>query len=221
MSVLAFSQHITGPADLQIPHGNFKSGPQFRKFLDSRQTLLCHFFQHFIPFVHQKCIGGPVAASYPPPQLIQLRQAKPVRILNDNGVYIGDIQTRFYNRSGNQHINLSFYKLVHDFFQFPLIHLSMGVCHHCLRHQFGNLSCHDIHIGYPIVDIIHLATPGQFTDHRFSHDLRIFFHYKSLDRHTVHRRLFQHTHITDAHQAHVQRSRNWCCRQCQHINIIF
>ncbi|MBA7709758.1 hypothetical protein ES703_118681 [subsurface metagenome] len=45
----------------------------------------------------QQGIALPVRAPYTAPDLIELGQAKPVGIVNDNGVYIGQINPGFDN----------------------------------------------------------------------------------------------------------------------------
>ena len=42
-------------------------------------------------------------------------------------------------------------------------------------------------------------------------DVVIIFHHIGLDWDPIHRRFFQHTHVTDSDQAHMQRSWDWCC----------
>ena len=72
MPVLPCSQEISGPPDLQIPHGNPKTASQIGKLLNSGQSLFRNFLKHLVPAVHQKRIGGAVAAPHPAPELIKL-----------------------------------------------------------------------------------------------------------------------------------------------------
>ena len=78
--------------------------------------------------------------------------------MDDHGINIGNIQPCLNDGSGNQHINISIYKTVHNVFQFPLAHLPVGKIHSCLRHQLCNTQCHICNIRYPIINIIHLPT---------------------------------------------------------------
>ena len=44
MAMLRVSQQISGAANFQIPHGDFKSAAKLRIFLDCGQTLFGSFF---------------------------------------------------------------------------------------------------------------------------------------------------------------------------------
>ena len=109
---------------------------------------------------------------------------------------------------------------MHDFLERPLLHLSVCICHIRIRHQ----SCHPIRnildSVHPVINIIHLSVSSKLTFNRLTDNLVVMFHHKSLYRQTVYRRLIQYTHITDAHKAHMQGSRNRRCCQGQHIDII-
>ena len=47
----------------------------------------------------------------------------------DHGIHIGYIHTGLYDSGGDQYIDGSIHKIVHDPFQFTLLHLAVGVCH--------------------------------------------------------------------------------------------
>ena len=138
MSMLLRTQKISGTAKLQIPHRNLKSTSQICILTDCSQTFLRCLFQHHILSVHQERIGSSVRTPYPSPKLIELGKSISVRVMNDHGIYIGNIQSCFYDRSRNQHINISIYKGIHNIFQFSLTHLPMGKIHSRIRHQLCN-----------------------------------------------------------------------------------
>ena len=58
--MLYSAQKVSRATDLQILHGDLESTAKLRKFLDRLQAFLRHFFEHFIPLIHQKCIRCPV-----------------------------------------------------------------------------------------------------------------------------------------------------------------
>ena len=220
MSMLRFSQEITGSTDLQIPHGNLKSTSQFCKFTNGRKSLLCHFLEHLIAFIHEKCIGCPVGTAYTPTQLIQLRQSHGIGIVNNHGIDIGDIQSCLNNRRRHQYINVTIDKVIHDPFQFPFLHLAVCKGHICLRHQLCNGITH-LHNGIDtVVDIINLPTPIQLPANGFPDHLFVILAHIGLDLLPFIRCFLQHTHVTDSDQTHVESSWNRCCCQRQHINII-
>ena len=203
MSMLSLSQQIARTSDLQIPHGYLETASQLRKFTDRRQPFFRHFLQHLIPPVHQECIGGPVGTSHSSPELIELGQSHIVCIMNDHGIYIGNIQSGLNNRCRYQNVNISIDKIIHDPLQFPFLHLPVGECHICFRHQFCNGITH-LHNGIdPVVYIIDLSAPVQFSADCLPDHFFIVFHHISLDLLPFIRCLLQHTHIPDTDQAHM------------------
>ena len=141
--------------------------------------------------------------------------------MNDHGVYIRDIQPGLYNSSGHQHIDLSVDEIKHDPFQFMLLHLSMGIGHICFRHQFRDLCRNIRNIIHTVIDIVDLSAPGHLPDNSLSDQFVVVFADKSLDRQPVVGSLLQHAHIPDTDEAHVQGTGNRCCRQGQHIHVLF
>ena len=196
MSMLLRTQQISGTSKFQISHCNLKSASQIRILADRSQTLLSRLLQHHILSVHQKRIGSTVRTSY--------TSAKPC--LNDRG--------------GNQHINIPVYKGIHHILQFPLTHLAMSKIHPCVRHQLRNTQGNICNIRHSIINIINLSASAQFPVDSLSDCLFIIFHNICLDRHSVHRRLLQDTHIPDSDQAHMKSTGNGRCSQCKEIHIL-
>ena len=100
-----------------------------------------------------------------------------------------------------------------------LMHLSMGKSNYCIRHQLLDSCRYLINIYYPVIYIIHLAFSCQLPVNGFPDHFLIIFHYISLDRRTVYRRLLQYAHIPDPRKAHVQCSWNRSCGQSHNIYI--
>ena len=95
----------------------------------------------------------------------------------------------------------------------------MGKRYICLRDELLELSRHIRNIVDSVVYIIDLSAAGEFSLDGLPHHLVIIFHHISLNRHTVLGRFLKHAHIPDPDQAHMQRSRDRCGSQRQHVNI--
>jgi len=102
-----------------------------------------------------------------------------------------------------------------------LMHLTVGEGNYCIRHQFLYLCSHFINIRHTVVYIIHLAFSRQLPVNSFPDHFLVVFHYISLDRCTVYRRLFQYAHVTDPCKAHMQCSWNRGCSQSHNVYIFF
>ena len=141
--------------------------------------------------------------------------------MNDHRIDVSDIQPRLNDSCGNKHIHLTVDKAIHDTLQFPLTHLTVGIGNLRIRYQLGNLCRYLRDLVDTVVYIIHLTIPRHLALNSFPDHLLIVLHDVSLDRHTVMRRLFQHTHVPDSDQAHMQSSRNRRRGQSQHVHVLF
>ena len=219
MAGLLRPKQVSCPADLQIPHGNLKSAAQLGKFPDGMQTFFRNFLQHFVAAVHQEGIGRPIGTADTPAQLIELGKPHLVRVVNDHGIDIGNIQSRLNDGCGHQHVNLTVDKSVHDLFQLPLLHLPMSECHIGVRHKLCDHVGH-LHDGlHPVIDIVDLSAPCQFPVDRLAHHLFVVLTDKSLDRDSLVGRFFQNAHIPDSDQTHVHGTGDWRRRQRQDIHV--
>ena len=86
MTALLPTQQVSRSSNLQVLHGNAKSGPKLGSFKDSLQALhRCRC--QALPFAIEKIGIGPIAApTYPAPQLIKLRQTQPVGVVDYKGI---------------------------------------------------------------------------------------------------------------------------------------
>ena len=166
MSVLSAAQQAACSPDFQISHGNLKTAAELCKFSHCSQSLCCLFRKHLIS---PKCkIGIPsaVGASNSAPQLIKLRQAKAIRPFDNQSVDVRHVYACFNNRGANQNINFIFHQLPPDLCQFLFIHLPIRNCNSSFWHDFLQFGCGLRHGFHPIVDIINLSAPFQFSPHR-------------------------------------------------------
>ena len=92
--------------------------------------------------------------------------------------------------------------------------------HFCVRHQLLDFQGSPGNVIDPVVDIIDLAPAGEFPHDCLAHQLFIVLHDIGLDRHAVHRRLFQDAHVPDPHHTHMECARNRSCGKSQDIHIL-
>ena len=88
-----------------------------------------------------------------------------------------------------------------------------------LRHHFLQIEGDAVDVIDPVRDIINLSAARELAhDGLADHDF-IVFHYIRLDRLPVLGRLLEDAHVTDSGKTHVQRARNGCRRQGEHIDV--
>ena len=219
MTGLFGSQQVAGAADLKIAHGDLEAAAQVGKFPDGFEALFRFFFQDGVAPVHKKCVGGPVGAAYPPPELVKLRQSEVLGVVDDDGVGVGNVQPGLNDGGGHQHIDFFIDKGKHDLFQLPLAHLTVGKFHHGAGYQFLHIRRHAVNVVDPVVHIEDLPAPGDLSLDGFPYQLFVVLQHIGLNGAAVHRRHLQHAHIADARQTHVERPGDRCGGQRQHIHI--
>ena len=98
MSGLFGSKNIAGTPDFQIPHGNLKTGSEFHKLPDRRQTLFLNLCQHLVFPVGQIRICFSGRPAYTASQLVKLCQSHAIRVFNDQRINIRYIDSSLDNR---------------------------------------------------------------------------------------------------------------------------
>ncbi len=97
-AVLLRTEQIARPANRQIAHGDFKARAKFGEFLDRHQAFFCDIGQHFIALIHEISICYAARASDAAAQLIELRQAHAVGIIDDQCIDVRYINAGFDDR---------------------------------------------------------------------------------------------------------------------------
>ena len=212
MPVLLCPQQIAGAANLQIPHCNLKARTQLGIFPNRRQTFFRQLAQCLILLIGQIRIGNAVAASHTAPQLIKLGQTHFVSLVYNHSVGIGNVQSGFNDCGTNQNVCLMGNKFHHDLLQLMLLHLSVSHQNAGFRHQLPNLLSQTLNILHTVVHDIHLTASAQLPANAVLEQFRSALHNISLNGITVLRRRLDDTHIPNAHQRHMQRTRNRRCR---------
>ena len=106
MAVLAVAQKRTGTPNFQVSHGNLKPGAELRVFPNGLQPLGSNIRQ--LPPTGVSKVGkrSTRRTPYPAANLVQLGQSHAVCVLNNQGVYIGNIHPGLYNGGAHQNIQL-------------------------------------------------------------------------------------------------------------------
>ena len=220
MARLLGTQQVAGTPDFQIPHGNFEAGAEFRKIPNGRQPFFRNFRQVFVRTVGEIGIGVPGGASYPPPELMQLGQAEPVGIFNNQGIGVWNVQAGFNDGGAYQNLDFALGHGLHDLAQSFLAHLTVSYSHP----QAGDPTLEGtgafVNGFRPIVQIVNLAAPFHLPADGVIQHSGIVLHHKGLHRIPVGRGLLNGGHIPDAGQRHVQCPGNGGCREGQHIHAL-
>jgi hypothetical protein len=98
-----------------------------------------------------------VAAANPAPQLVELGQAKAVRVVNHHGVGVGHIEPGLHDHGRDQDVHLAGHEAAHDLLQLVRRHLAVGHSDPGPRGQGAHLGSHGVDRLDPIVYREHLS----------------------------------------------------------------
>ena len=219
MSRLFCAEHIARTTNFQISHGNLESGAKFCKFPHRIQALLRNIRQCFSALERKICKRMARRASDTAAQLVQLRQAHMIGVLDNQRIGIRNVNTCLNNCRTHEHINVAVTHARHDARQLPLAHLSVRHRNFRIRQHFFEFCRTRVNGTDLIVQIIGLSAAVKFPPHGLRNDTGIIFHHIGLYRMPILRRFFEHRHIANTGQSHIQRARNRRCGQREHIHL--
>ena len=220
MAGLFRAQQIARAPDLQVPHGDFEAGAKFREIPHGGQPLFGDFRQILVRTVGKVGVSVAGGPAHPAPELVKLAQTEPVRVFDNQGVGVGNVQARFDDGGAYQNLNVAIGHGLHHLAQSVLAHLAVSNTHP----QTGNpllQSAGALVDGLrAVVQVVYLTTPLHLPADGIVNDGVIVLHNKGLHRVAVRRRLLDGGHIPDAGQGHVQGSRDGGGGQGQHVHTL-
>ena len=220
MARLLRAQQIARAPNLQVPHGNLKAGAELREIPDGAQPLFRHLRQGFIRPVGEVGEGMAAGAAHSAPELVKLAQTQPVGVFDNQGVYVGNVQTGLDDGGTHQHLDLSVGHGLHHIAEGVLAHFSVGHGDGDVRHSFvhgGGAPLDGLH---PVVQIVDLSAPLHLPADGVVQNGGFMLHDEGLNGVAVGGGLLDGGHIPDAGQGHVEGPGDGGGRQGQHIHAL-
>src|SRR4029077_2988524 len=218
VAALGCAQHAARSANLQVAHGDSKTGAQGTVLFDGANPFARCADYHHLAREQQVGICLVLRPADAPAQLIQVGEAKLVRPIDDDGVCVRNIEAAFDDRGANEHVNLPGNESRHNAFQFVGIHLTMPDLNSGLWTKIDDPITHPLNTRYPIVQEEYLALPFEFAINRCANESLIISRHYRFHGQTVEGRSLDRGHIFYAHQRQIQGARNRCSRERQHID---
>src|SRR5574341_1879621 len=163
-AVLTRAQDITRAANFKVSHGNIDARAKLCLLGDCLKAgagLFGESLERRMEEVRIRPIGAPTD---PASKLVQLRQAKMIGAIHNQGVGIGDIQPRFDNTRADQNIDLAFRELLHHCFELMFSHLTVADGYAGFEHDFLKAVCLGVDGLDAIVDEEDLPTAIHFPE---------------------------------------------------------
>ena len=165
-------------------------------------------------------MGLNAAASHPTTQLVKLRQAEAMGILDQNRVDAGDVETALHNRGAEHHIRFPAVERHHGALQFALGHLAMGHQQPQTGKHLAQLTGHLLDALHPRHHVKHLAAAVELLTDGTANGLLIQGCEVGFDRPTQGWRRGDQAHLPHPGQAHVERAGNRRGREGQYIHVL-
>lgn len=169
---------------------------------------------------HEVGVGLLPTTSHTTLELIELRQAQALGVLDDECVGMGVVNAALDDGRGHEHVNLAGHELLHDVFDLVGGHLAM-------RHTHASLGRHAQHALHGLVDgfhavrhVVDLPATSKFQAHGRTHDILVPLAHMYLHGDTPSRRRLDERHVAHAAHGHLHRAGDGRCRKGQHVNLL-
>ncbi len=219
MAGLLVAEQIARAANVQIVTGERETRPQRIQRLHYLKPPQRRRRDRLARRQGQIGIGAHLRTPDTPAQLIELRQAEPVRPVDDDRICLGNIETRLHDMCAQQNIVSAFDKSVHDLFERRHRHLAVRHGHPGVRHQLADPPLDMIKIGDTGANVEYLPAAKTLALDRFPHDDGIIRQDKRPNREPVDRRRRNDAHLPNAGERHLQSPRDRRRGQRQNMHI--
>ena len=158
------------------------------------------------------------AAAHATFELVHLRQAQPLRVLDDKRIRVRVVDTRLNDGSGHQHIKLASRKLLHHLLKRVAVHLPVRYAHA----RFAGRCLHAAHRlfdgAHAVRHVVHLPAARQLAPDCGTDQVGVPLPYVHLNRTAIVGRREDEAHVAHARQRHLHGARNRRCRKREHVD---
>ena len=152
---------------------------------------------------------------------MQVGEAVAVRFINNNGVGVGDVQTRFHDGGAEQHVIVAVDEAEHNVLKFSAFHLAVGHGDAHARHVFQDEVVYIHNVLDAVVDEEHLTVAGKFKLYGIADEFPVEAAKLGLHGIAVGRRRGDDAQIPRTHHRELQGSWDGRGGQSQRIDVGF
>ena len=212
------AEQVARAADLEIAHGDLEARAELRKVADRVEALLGDLGQHLVAPEGQIGRGPARRAADAAADLVELRKAHLVGVLDDQGVDVRDVDAGLDDRGADEHLDLAVRDVLHDIGEHGLVHLPVRHGDRHVAELLLELARGALDIVDAVVQVVDLAAALQLAPDGVGEDAPVVLHDEGLHGQTVLGRLLDRGHIADAGHGHVQRAGDRRGRERQHVD---
>ena len=195
------------------------AGAQVRELLEGLKTLAGFSGQSTQRGRHQIAEGLAVGTPDPAPQLVQVAQPKLVRLVDQDGVGVRDVDAAFDDRCGDEYVVRAIDETSHDVFEFLALHLAMSNPDSYVGAQALNHARHFLDVAHAVVHEVRLSATADFVGDRVTDDFFVEAADDGVHRMPVGRWGTDDAEVAGAHQGELQRPWNGGRGKCECIHV--
>ncbi len=219
VSVLLRAQDVAGAANLQIRQGDLEPGPELRGVEDGLQSLAGDVRERLAAPVQQIGVGAPRRPPDTAAELVELGQAKRVGSVDDDRVGVRDVQAGLDDRCADQHVGGAAGEGEHHLLELAFRHLAVAHRDSNARQQRPKLLGLRLDRLDAVVDEEDLTAAVQLAQDGVADEPGGRLGDPCLDRQPVLRRRLDQRQVADAGERQVERPRDRCRGQRQHVDL--
>ncbi len=152
--------------------------------------------------------------------MVELGEAEAVGTVNQNRVAERNVEAVLDNRGSDENVGFVMHELQHHFFQFGFSHLAVADDDARLRDQLLQLGGDFPDALHAVVHEVNLAAALEFLLDRRLDEFVVPAGDDGLNRHAIFGRSFDHAHVAQADQGHVQRARDGRGRHGEDVDLL-
>ena len=162
-----------------------------------------------------------VAAAHPSAHLVQVAEAKHVRVKDYDGIGVGHVQAVFDDGGADKNVKLLLHESHDQLLHLVAVHLAVAGGDSGIRNQSLQHSRHLAQVLDAVVDHIHLSAPADFVANGVPQALFVESNQVGVHRLSVGGRSRHDAQVARRHERKLQGARNRRGRQRQRVNVRF
>ena len=220
VTVLLGAHKRAGAADLQVAHGDAHAAAQVLELGKRGQARRGLLGQRQLAGEHKVRVSLRGRAAHAALELVELRQAQALRVLDDERVGRRVVDAALHDGRGDEHVDLLGRELNHHVLDLARAHLAV-------RHAHARLGCGLVHAGHGVVDgldavghVVHLAAAAHLQANRRAHHVGVVLAHMHDHGPAPGRRRGDQAHVAHAARGHLHGSRNGRGRKREHVDLL-
>ena len=218
-SALFGAQEVAGTPDFKVAKGYFESGSQVAKLFKGLQAFARFLRKSAKGRRDEVAKGLAVAPPNPSAHLVQVAQAKHVRVEYDNGIGIGHVKPVLDDGGAHQYVEPRLHKADDQLLHFVPVHLAVARGNARIGNQALQHSGHLAEVLNAVVDDKDLAASANFIGDGVSQAFFVEAHQVGINGLAVGGRSRHYAEVPRRHERKLQGARNRSRRQRQGVDV--